>query len=139
MSLALSKNMKKILAILLLTITSIDVFAELMQVGENKDLTLYVYPTTIRATGAKVKMWDMTEFKRGMESHAASGYYWSSKSLVEYNCEEEESRILTFSHFSEPKGQGRVLYSLEEPGKWKPIMPESMGQTLWKIACDKLQ
>ncbi|SCX98311.1 surface-adhesin E family protein [Nitrosospira sp. Nsp13] len=131
--------MKKILIVLMLTITSIDVFAELMQVTESKDLTLYVYPTTIRAVGAKVKMWDLTDYKRGMESHGASGYYWSSKAQIEYDCEEEQSRILTFSHFSEPKGQGRVLYSHEEPSKWKPIMPESMGQNLWEIACDKRQ
>ena len=69
---------------------------------------------------------------------AAGVSFLSSKSLLEADCKEERVRDLAYSWFSGKMGSGNVVHTdSASTMKWIPIEPESIGETLWKIACGK--
>lgn len=130
--------MKKPLLCLIAALSSPNAMAEWLHAGETTDFKVSVHVTTYRKVGNKAKMWDLTDFKRGQESKGLTNYYWSSKGLSEYDCEEMQARTLAFSWFSEPGGAGSILHSDSQPSVWKPVSPDSIGYALWKIACGML-
>ena len=99
--------------------------------------TIYADPATIRKSANKVKMWSLYDFD---SIHVVAGYeYLSSESQSEYDCKEEQSRLLYFSWHSENMGRGDVVYTETKPGvDWSPVAPRSVIETLWKFACGKL-
>jgi hypothetical protein len=32
-------------------------------------------------------------------------------------------------------GEGKVIYEDTSPQEWKPVLPETITETLWTIAC----
>jgi hypothetical protein len=131
--------MKKILLALMLTLTCTSVKAEWILVGENGngDFTLYVDFTGRRRVNDRVKMWHLLDYKTIQVLDGDK--LLSSKVQNEYDCKEEQMRVLAFTWFSENLGRGRVASYDSSPGKWEPIQPESFGWTLWEIACGKIQ
>jgi hypothetical protein len=61
----------------------------------------------------------------------------SAKRQGEYNCKEDQSRLLYFSFYSGKKGGGEMVLSVSDPSKWQPVPPESIDEALWKFACGK--
>jgi hypothetical protein len=59
------------------------------------------------------------------------------KGQSEYDCAQERLRLLALVEYSGNIGKGKVVYtdSIEQP--WKPVVPRSVDQALWKLACDK--
>lgn len=113
-------------------------------VGENKTLALTTYadpnietiPNNANKTkknGYKVKMWRMYDYKAAQES---GGYkFMSSKFLDEYDCKEEQKRLLVNTTFSGNMGAGEVIFTIAEAGKWQTAMPNSIDEVMWKFAC----
>ncbi|HTD91336.1 MAG TPA: surface-adhesin E family protein [Burkholderiales bacterium] len=93
----------------------------------------YVDTATIRREDGKVKMWHLQDFS--VPQSADGKTYLSSKNWIEYDCKTPQRRLLYFSWSSEGMGAGDVLYRVDEPSDWKPILPGSMAEILWKIAC----
>ncbi len=120
---------------LLLAVVSGNAAAEWVQVGSNATTTAYADPATIRRAGDTVKMWDLLDFKAALEIHKKQ--YLSQKSQTEHDCKEEQSRILYVTAHSENMGAGVVVNSESGPGKWLPISPGSIRQSLWDFACRK--
>ena len=116
------------------------------KVGQNKilALTAYANPNTEAApnkgknenkNGNKVKMWSMYDYQTTQE---ASGYkFISAKFLNEYDCKQEQIRFLVNTTFSENMGGGTVIFTNADTGKWQPVIPDSLNETLWKFACGK--
>ena len=129
--------MKKILVLLLLMVST-NIFAEWTRVDSNDPagITAYVDYGTIKRKGNKVKMWGLFDFKTVQE--VAGKKYLSVMSRNEYDCEEETSRLLDFHYHSGNMRQGVAVLSdtniKDEP---ESISPESIDETLFKIACDK--
>ncbi len=127
--------MKKLLLILML-IVSTSAMAEWVAIATADGIISYANPATIRKSGNKVKMWSLIDFNSVQED--AGDKFLSSKSQNEYDCKEERIRTLYFSWHSENMGGGDVVYIDRKPDKnWDPVMPESTGENLWKIACGK--
>ena len=122
---------------LMLLMTATAASAEWTRVGSNDDFIQYVDRATIRRDGNLVKMWGLKTFKAVQPG--TDGYpYLSTKVQSEYDCKEEKSRILAFSHFSGQMGNGKVgLFDNDIGEKWSPISPGSADESLWKIACGK--
>jgi hypothetical protein len=125
--------MKKLLTIILL-IMSVNAWAEWTLSGGSDEFTQYIDIATIRRNGNFVKMWNMQDFKTVRKS-ASNDSYLSSKVQMEYDCKEERTRMLAFTWFTGQMGNGKVVYSDSDPGKWQPIYPGSIGETLWDVAC----
>ena len=135
-----SRMLKTVLTILLLA-TSGSALAKWVQVGGNDDIATYVDPTTIRKSGNKVKMWTLMDYST-QQQHKISDQtgkpYRSGKIQEEYDCKEEQSRMLYFSCHSENMGAGDVVCESSDATKnWIPVPPGSLEDTILKFACKK--
>ena len=95
----------------------------------------YADPTTVRQSGERVRMWTLTDY-RSVQTYDGSAYL-SNKAEFEHDCQAGRVRMLAFSLYSEAKGSGKVVHSDVHPGKWQQIVPDTIGQTMWKFACVK--
>jgi hypothetical protein len=128
--------MKKIILMLLLAFASSNAMAEWVGVAHNGVATMYANPATIRKTGNIVKMWTMSDYatQQSLENYI---YYFSSSAQQEYDCKEEQFRVLFYSFYSERMLAGNVVFTDNPPSPWIPITPGSFGESMWKVACGK--
>lgn len=108
--------------------------AEWVAVGTSQASTLYADPASIQKSGDLVKMLDLLDFKS--EQVSGSYRYQSSKTLSEYDCKGEQSRILYFSWHSGPMGRGNIVHIDSDSNEWLPVSPRSGVEKLWKMACE---
>ena len=95
----------------------------------------YADPTTARWSGELVRIWTLTDY-RSAQTYDGNAYL-SSKAQFEHDCQAGRVRMLAFSLHSEAKGSGNVIHSDARPDNWQQIMPDTIGQTMWKFVCDK--
>jgi surface-adhesin protein E len=110
--------------------------AEWVAIGSTDDgMTAYGDPDTIRRKGEMVKMWSLFDFQ--IMQYVEGIPSLSKKGESEYDCAEERLRLLALVEYSGNMGKGNVVYtgSIEQP--WKPVVPRSVDQGLWKLACNK--
>jgi hypothetical protein len=125
--------MRKFIVMILLSIVSCSAMAEWTKIGSTSDMTYYGDPSTIRKKGNLIKMWVLTDYKTFQETRG--GKIKSMKNQEEYDCNEEQFRIVYVSSYFEGMGEGGVAENGEGSGKWLPIAPFSVGASKWKFAC----
>lgn len=109
--------------------------AEWVRVEGNEFLTAYAAPATIRRTGDRVQMQALVNFKT---VNASGGHpHLSTKTQHEYDCKENQWRLIYFSYHSGNMGGGELVYSDDELGQWEPVKIGSGTQIRWKLACGK--
>ena len=125
------------LVTLLLLLCSGPGYAEWVEVGspEGGARTTYADLDTVRRKGGLVKMWVLHD-EAAIRTDAGKPF-WSSKALMEYNCTEEQARVLAEYAYAGQMGNGEIVYSRTDPYKWEPVMPGSIGHGMWKVACGK--
>jgi len=129
--------MHKAILMILLAVVSSSAIAEWIEIGATDNSTLYFDSNTIRKSGNKVKMWSLSDFNSVEE--VSGDKFLSEMHQDEYDCKEEQTRLLYLTWHSENMGGGNVVYVENEPDKnWSPIPPESANEILWKFACGKL-
>lgn len=126
----------RLILIMLLVLSGGPAYAEWVRVGETDTYTGYIDPKTIRLTADFAKMWGLYDNKTAQSSSAVESYL-SIKSLDEYDCLEKQTRNLGLHLYSDQMGKGKMLSSYTNPDKWKPVMPGSVGEVAWKLACGK--
>jgi len=106
--------------------------------NDSFSLTVYVDFDAIRKTDNKVKMWSLWDYK--IARKIAGEEYSSTKTQWEYDCKEEQARLLAFSSFSGNMGNGNVkkISSDSSPSGWRPVAPGGVGESLLKIACGRV-
>jgi hypothetical protein len=129
------QTMNRLLMLIVLLLSATSARAEWTQVSESDDLTFYVDFSTIRRSGNLVKVWQMVDFKTAQS--ALGRTFLSSKSQGQFDCQEEQYRIVAVLFYSKNMGAGEVVHSASDPRKWAPVVPQSNGETLFKIVCDK--
>ncbi len=98
-------------------------------------LKTYVNSVTIHKAGDKVKMWSMYDY---WKVHVNDGRcVMSVKSQVEYDCKEGQVRTISFVSYSKNMGDGDVVYNQSSPTEWEPFVPDTVGESMWKFACEK--
>jgi hypothetical protein len=97
--------------------------------------TVSIDPDTIQRKGDLVELWVLYDSK--ITQSGRGGPLLSTKTQGEFNCEARRSRILGVTDFSGNVGSGKVVYSNSDEQKWEPVVPGSLGQTLWKVTCNK--
>jgi hypothetical protein len=132
--------MKRLLFVFLMMTCSVS-FAEWEVTGKSdgRRITNYHDKSSIRRNGSQARMW-------GLEDHSvvrvnSSGKeYKSIKILKIFDCVSEEFEIISYVEHFESMGYGKVVSSdaLEKKEwKWFPIVPGSVVEKEWKIACGK--
>ena len=117
---------------LLLTLAAAPAWAEWVKVSENVRSVYYIDPATIRRDGNLRRVWEIEDLKE-----RGKGGEMSRRSLNEYDCKEERSRILSISAHSDPMAGGKTLLDYSEPGKWGYHPPETSGQEVMQFVCAK--
>ena len=128
--------MTRLLLITLLVLSSGPAYAEWVVVDKKEGvMTTCVDPATIRRKGDLVKVWELYDYKTIQTTGYDSSL--SNKVLSEYDCSGECTRVLAFAMYSGNMGNGKVVDVGSFEGKWSPVLPDSIGQTLWEVACGK--
>jgi len=116
--------------LLILAVVSSSALAEWAQVSTGKAETHYADPATILKVGNKVKMSDMTDT-------VANGKPFSVEALREYDCKENQVRILTLSGHRGKMGGGDVVFNNTDPDPWGAVPSDSATERLFRVACEK--
>lgn len=102
-------------------------------------ITHYHDKSTIRGTGGIVRMLTMINYS--VEKNLKSGgKYESMKRLDGYDCRSETTAPITVSYFSGSMSSGSLVFTYTVKNselEWEPIIPSSIGEKHWKIACGK--
>jgi hypothetical protein len=123
--------------IMLLALVSNSAIADwvVIQVSTNDAVTAYAKPANTRRVGGKVKMWGLLDQKIAEEIFGKP--YMSMMFQDEYDCKENQLRNLVLSFYSGNMGDGEVIDTSSNTGKWQPVSPGTLEEALLKRACRK--
>ena len=125
----------RIILCLLLALCMSPAWAEWFKIGAAKDgsVTAYIESAKIRKNGNYRKSWEILEFKKRDEFGVIS-----RRALMEYDCKEQQARILWISVHSEPMAGGDSLLKYNVPSdEWRIIPPGSIAEATLEIVCTK--
>jgi len=136
MNLKAPKNKKLIGLAAALTLACSQSWADWVDIGKNESGNFYIDTPSIQKSGDKVKMWYLVDFNTPQEDKSTKPFL-STKDQSEYDCKEERSRTIYYNNYSGKMGRGKILFTLKDPLKWRPVAPGSIAEVLLKIACGK--
>lgn len=99
--------------------------------------TVYVDKTSAVREQTMVNMWHLIDFKVVKSIEGKS--FFSLKGKEEYDCIGDRHRQLAFTWHSKAMGAGEVVLASHSPGDWLPVLPRSIGLSLWEFACQNKQ
>lgn len=112
------------------------VAADWKRVGTTEsDTDFYVDHATISRSGHLAKMWILEDRKAA--GTFAGKTFQSAKLHYEYDCKDNQRRVLQSSLYSGQKGGGTNVQTGTKAGPWRPISPGRVSETMWKIACGR--
>ena len=129
--------MRKIILIVMFAVSG-NVIAEWVQYNRGENKSFYYNSSSIRRNGSIVKMWVLIDYKTAKVVDGLA--FMSDKSQDEYDCKNELVRPIFISATSGHMGEGKIVSSVnKEAGEfiWRPIVPDSYSEDVWKIACGK--
>ena len=115
--------------------------ADWVQVGSNANFASFADPASIRKEGikamegSKAKMLSLIDYTTEMRKSVKT--YASIKVQHEFDCRQEQVRILYSSIYSGHMGNGAEVESKFLPESWRPVSVHSVEEVLWKVACGK--
>lgn len=127
--------MRKFILIMVLAILSSNAMAEWIRVNSTDEFTAYVNPSSIRKNGNRVKMWSMYDFNQ--MQNQGNGPFMSAVNQSEYDCKEEQGRMLATTGYYGNMSKGRTIFSAAQATGWMPIVPGSIDNALWNAACGR--
>lgn len=131
--------MKQLVFIALLMLSGGPASAEWIFVTTSENnYTTYIDPETIHRKGNRVNVWTITDLKLAKHSPVqGQGDFLSTRSLQQFDCEEERTRLLQFTAFSGNMGKGTVVTDFTKEGSWDYLPPNSVGRHVMELACKK--
>ncbi len=130
--------MKQLIATVLMMVCSLS-WAKWELISEDDEVSYYHNKSTMRKNGAIVRLWTIWEYS-SVQTGDSGDIYKSAKELRAFNCKLETSAVISVVHYEGSMGSGKTVWSvtlLEKEWAWVPIVPESIGEATWKIACGK--
>jgi hypothetical protein len=127
---------RKVVLMIALGLTCGSAMAEWTALTFSEQIVVYVDKATIRKSGNMSKIWILIDSKTSGLSIMGKPYL-SIKSRNEFDCNEEKSRILSYTYLSKHMGYGEVITTNSNPQEWREIDPESVERDMFNLACDK--
>jgi hypothetical protein len=130
---------KHIWLALALTLGSTMASAAWIPIEGTEDAIQYFDSTTIRSNGKISKMWVLWDYKKVQTN--GEERYLSAKDQLEFNCSEEQYRVIFVYRYAGAMGKGNVTgtssTSTSASTAWMPVVPDSIGEDLLTVACKK--
>jgi len=126
-----------LIVLTLFVLSSRPAYAEWVKVSDSDETgkTVYVDPATIRRNSNLVKMWQFYDYKTVQT--VGGNRFLTAKEQWEFDCAEERGRVVARKEFSGNMGSGTMVFTNSEVGKWAPVIPGSIGQAVWEVACGR--
>jgi hypothetical protein len=112
--------LRNVLLILSLAAASSSAMADWVKLGNSQTDTLYVDPSTIRATDDRARMWALNDFGATQRLDEREPFQ-SEKAEYEYDCKWKQSRLLYFTSHSGHMAEGELVDFNIVPGEWTRI------------------
>ena len=96
---------------------------------------IYVDHASISKSGNLAKMWILED--RKVADTFSGKTFLSAKLQYEYDCKDNQRRVLQSSLYSGQKAGGSTVQTGTKPGPWLPITQGRVNETMWKIACGR--
>jgi hypothetical protein len=130
-------QMCRIIMMLVLAVISNRSMAEWTKlIANGNDAIFYVDLSAKRESGSIVQMWDLTDFNADQKN--ANGSFLSRIIEGEYNCKENQERVVFVTRYRGHMGNGTAVNSSAYPNaKWESVSGGTIGEALWKAACKK--
>ena len=128
--------MKRLLILLMLVSQPVWAgWVKLSEVGSGTETayTSYFDPATVRKTPNGRRVWGLKSFAQPQQG--SRGTYQSEKLLYEFDCNGERLRVLQWTEYSDPTGDGEMRGTRNDPEQWIVVYPGSIGETRLKAAC----
>jgi hypothetical protein len=128
---------RRFFLITLLMMSSAPAYAEWLWASANdiQGLTIYVDPDSIRRKGDLVTLWQLYDYKAVQT--VAGNSFLSSKAQRQFDCGNQRTKLLAFTHFTGNMGNGNRVMTDSDEAEWKSVTPGSVGHVLWRFACSK--
>ena len=126
---------RTLLALISLSLHSALAFAEWTHVDRSTDATLLADKSTIRRAGSNAKMWTLTNFARVKVIKGKK--HRSVKTQFEFDCNDEQLRVLALIFYAQADGKGAVTFSMSDVEPWTPVAPETIASQLLMFACSR--
>lgn len=118
--------------IFFMVLVSNSAMAKWINVSSGDDDSRYYFDMdTKRKNKNIVKVWVLSDYKTAIEGDL------SAKRLQEFDCKDSTLRSVAGSYYTGNMGSGNVTTSINKVNDWRPVIPETIGETLWKYACGK--
>jgi hypothetical protein len=127
--------MRFVVIMLLAALSGIAVADWTKVASTESDTDIYVDHATISRSGTTAKMW-ILEDRKVAETFAGKTFL-SAKLQYEYDCKENQRRVLQSSLYSGQKAGGNNVQTGTKVGPWRPISAGRISEAMWKIACGK--
>jgi hypothetical protein len=133
--------MRFLILTMLLTTFSNPAMAGWVQVGSNANFNTYTDPSTLHKEGikamegSKAKLLSLVDYITPMSK--AGKKVASIKAMHEFDCRQEQVRMLYSTLYSGNMGSGAEVEGNFLPENWRPVATHSMEEVLWKVACSK--
>ena len=125
--------MKKILLTAALALITHNAMADWSAYSKSDVSTGYYDVATARKSGSKVKLWIL--YDQTKEDSILGKPYWSTKQRTEFDCKREQWRVLSLSFYSDHMGKGKVVISSSDKNKFQPVLPGTVIEHYYKLAC----
>ena len=96
---------------------------------------IYVDRASLSKSGNAVQLWMMEDHKVAQTFSGKT--FLSARLQHEYDCRENQRRVLQSALHAGRKGTGDVVYTSAKPGPWRPISAGTVAETMWKMACER--
>jgi hypothetical protein len=105
-------------------------WAEWLRVGETDEAVFYIESTTIRKDRHLRWVWEVQDFKQMREDGLMS-----RRVLDEFDCREEEVRILSMFNHAEPMAKGAASLLSNDPFISIVIQRSTPAEVIFNIVC----
>jgi hypothetical protein len=123
------KRMKGLLLVAAITY-AMPVHADWIPYASRDGSTFYADTNTVRSIGKFRRVWAL----RNLSVPTEDGIQ-SRRTLIEFDCKQEAYRNLSLTRFKGPMASGEIAESINVPGEWKYVPPQTHLQLLLAVVC----
>ena len=105
--------------------------AEWVRLGERT----HIDPSTIKKNASTIRMWDLIDFGKTITSQSSGIKYKSVTQYIEYDCNNEKWRMLSYNWHSGVMANGEVVANGRGDGLWDYVNPNSTVKLKLDYVC----